>query len=179
MWLFDIFRKKRDDSYYYGSKKIISHHKFSTIEEIIDFLFQNQTELGVELYNKATDDEIKVFEQSKVHLPDDIKKFYKFCNGFYANDDMFRLIPLEEIVENAEDGYISNKNSFYIGEYMIYSGTWSININPNDKNDYTIFEDLTDERNVLTKSFVEFLEKYINGGVYEGLYVWIEENKTI
>jgi hypothetical protein len=176
MGLFDIFRRKRDDSYY-GEKKIISHHKFSTIEEIIEFMFQYQSELGTEFYDKATDVEIELFEQSKMHLPDDIKQFYKFCNGFYANEDMFRIIPLQEIIDNGEDDYLLNKNSFHIGEYMIYSDMWSIDINPNDRNDYTIYQN-TDKTIILTKSIVEFLEKYINGGVYEGLYGWAEVKKS-
>ncbi|PWK27938.1 SMI1/KNR4 family protein SUKH-1 [Arcicella aurantiaca] len=177
MGIFDIFRRKKDESYYHGEKEIISQHKFSTIEEIIEFMFQNQSELNIILYNKASDEEVELFEQSKIHLPDDIKQFYKFCNGFYSNEDMFRIIPLNEIIDNGDDEYLKNKTSFHIGEYMIYCDLWTIDINPNNKNDYIIYQNTGERIIILTKSFVEFLECYINRGVYEGLYNWAEIKK--
>ncbi len=140
-------------------------------------MFQHQSELRITLYDKATDGEIKLFEQSKMYLPDDIKQFYKFCNRFYSNEDMFRIIPLQEIIDNGEDEYLLNKTSFHIGEYMIYCDMWTIDINPNDRNDYTIYQKI-DKPIILTKSFAEFLEKFINGGVYEGLYSYAEVKKS-
>jgi len=50
---------------------------------------------------------------------------------------------------------------------------WTININPADKNDYSIYNKV---ENVvtLTKSFPEFLHTFLNSGVFDGLYEWRE-----
>ena len=56
---------------------------------------------------------------------------------------------------------------------MIYCDMWTITINPDD-NSYSIYNK-TDTTIILTNSFADFLDKFLTGGVFEGLYKWREE----
>lgn len=141
------------------------------ILEILSTIDNNKVELGITLYDKATDEEIANFEESKMNLPDDFKTFYKFCNGFYSEEDMFRIIPLSEILSNGRDSYLENENSFHFAEYMIYCDMWTISVDPNNKEKYSIYNK-TEDVVTLTSSFAEFLDKFLTGGVFEGLYDW-------
>lgn len=145
-----------------------------TITDIISFIRANMHVLGITLHDKATDLAIKNFEKRKTPLPDDLKTFYQFSNGFDSDEDLFRIIPLEEMAINAPDSSLNEDPDFHIAEYMIYSDMWTISINPNNPNDYIIYNKAEDYI-VLTNSFAEFLSKFLKGGVFEGLYDWRAE----
>jgi len=141
-----------------------------TIQDIIETIRKNKTQLGITLYEPAHDYDIENFEQElNIKLPDDIKAFYRFCNGFESEEDMFRIIPLEEILYN-KSKYITNE--FYIAEYMVYCDMWTVSVNDTD-NSYNI--------SILTNSFTEFLDRFIQGGVFEenGLYAWRDKINKI
>lgn len=147
-----------------------------TIEDLIAHFQENQEALGIMLNAEASDAEIEAFEKEmKVKLPEEVKTFYKFCNGFESEDFIFRIIPLEEIVKNAKDPdtYLDKPWDFHFAEYMIYSDMWTISIEY-DGNAYSIYNK-TDNVVVLTNSFSEFLHRFLTGGVFDGLYRWIEE----
>ena len=144
-----------------------------SIHDLLTFINENKNRLGFTLNKKASDAEIEQFEKNKIHLPDDLKTFYKFCNGFETNEYLFRLIPLNEIISNG----FKNKTSFDIAEYLIYSDVWTIDINQNNKNDYQIYNK-ADDIVILTNSFTEFLVRFINRGLFEGLCYWREEIKS-
>ncbi len=145
-----------------------------TIADIINTIKTNHEEFGITLYDEATDFDIAEFEKNKLVLPQDIKAFYKFSNGFYSKEDMFRIIPLDEVISNGCDNYIEGEYAFHIAEYMIYCDMWTLSINPKDKNVYTIYNK-TNELVILTNSFAEFLERFLSGGVFKGLYDWREQ----
>jgi len=70
-----------------------------SIHDIIQIIDENKVQLGITLYEPACDYNIENFEEElHIKLPDDIKTFYRFCNGFESEEDMFRIIPLEEIL---------------------------------------------------------------------------------
>jgi hypothetical protein len=145
-----------------------------SINDIIEKLKSNYKEFGITLYNPATLEIIAALENAKgIKLPDEIITFYKFCNGFESEEDMFRIIPLEEIIENIRDRetYMTNPKDFHFAEYMVYCDMWTLNINPQDKNDYKIYN-MTETVINLTSSFTDFLEVFLNKGVFEGLYDW-------
>jgi hypothetical protein len=147
-----------------------------SINEIVEKLKRNYKELGITLYNPATLEIIAALENAKgIKLPDEIKTFYKFCNGFESEEDMFRIIPIEEIIDNIKDRetYMTNPKDLHFAEYMIYCDMWTLNINPLDNNDYKIYN-MTETVVTLTTSFTEFLEVFLNKGVFEGLYNWRE-----
>jgi hypothetical protein len=130
---------------------------------------KNKAQLGITLYPPTSNKEIEDFENSiKIKLPEDIKTFYKFCNGFESNEDMFRIIPLEEILSSWED---YTGSDFYIAEYMVYCDIWIFSTIGD--NNYKI---CTHDKTILTDSFTEFLHRFIIGGVFEkaGLYDWAE-----
>jgi SMI1 / KNR4 family (SUKH-1) len=145
------------------------------IEDIISEIKANRQKLGITLYAPASLEEITAFENIKgLKLPDDIVTFYRFCNGFESDEHMFRIIPLDEIIENINDrhtSYISNPKDYHIAEYMIYIDMWSLHIDNNDKNNYRIYYKA---ETVLTNSFAEFLDTFLNEGV-AGLYTWGEK----
>lgn len=144
-----------------------------TVSDIILTLQTHHKAYGIALYPAATITEINYKERLlNIKLPDDLKTFYQFCNGFESAEDLFRIIPLEELSRNEEEAF------FYIAEYLIYSDTWNIEINPDDNNDYIILYDIGDSRVVsLTSTFAEFLSRFLAGGVFEkdGLYEWRKE----
>ncbi|HEU4553655.1 MAG TPA: SMI1/KNR4 family protein [Chitinophaga sp.] len=150
-----------------------------TITDIISKIAHNKAALGIMLYGSASTYDISSFEREMgITLPDDIKTFYNFCNGFESNEDLFRIIPLAEITEERNSNYLVRPGDFHIAEYMVYCDMWSITIAANDPNKYSIYNK-TDSVVTLTNSFSEFLDKFLAGGVYNGLYEWraqIENN---
>ena len=144
-----------------------------SIEEILELIVINHKQFGIKLNKGASESEITEFEKVKGLMPDDFKKLYKTFNGFYSKEDMFRIIPLNEILKNGNDLSLRNENDFYIAEYMIYSDEWTLSVNSQIRNNYIIYEG-TDTLN-LTDSLTEFLCVFIAGGVFDGLYKWREE----
>ena len=140
-----------------------------TIGEIISLIELNKAEYGITLYPPASPSALIEFENRlKIKLPDDIAEFYRFANGFESGEDMFRIIPLDEILRNA-DRY--DDNAFYIAEYMTYCDMWEIVIDPVNSR-YKIQD--SSSKTVLTNSFSDFLGHFLQGGVFEdnGLYDW-------
>jgi hypothetical protein len=126
------------------------------------------------LYSPASDKEIDDFENAlEINLPGDFKAFYKFCNGFESEEDLFRIIPLQEILSCCEE---YTTGTFYIAEYMVYCDIWMVAIEEGGK--YKISHDF-----ILTDSFTAFLHHFLIGGVFEkgGLYDWGKSthNKTL
>ncbi len=147
-----------------------------TIADVIERIKVDKDKLGITLFMPASLTEILNFEKiRKVRLPDDFVEFYSFSNGFESAEDIFRIIPLDEMIDNLKDRdtYIVEQNDFHFAEYMIYSDMWTININPADKNDYRVYNN-ADSVITLTNSFSEFLDTFLNGGVFDGLYTWRE-----
>lgn len=142
-----------------------------TIQEIIHLIQAEQEKFGITLYIKPTEAEIAAFENEVFSLPDDIKTFYRFCDGFESKEDMFRIIPLGEIME-----YGRKKGPYEccIAEYMIYCDFWTLSINPNKPNEYRILYGSLDNL-TMTNSFAEFLDRFLKGGVFDGLYEWKDQ----
>ncbi|WP_293309525.1 SMI1/KNR4 family protein [Pedobacter sp. UBA5917] len=145
-----------------------------TITDIIARIKANSDELGITLFAPASSKEIAHFENAMhVKLPDDYVEFYSFANGFESEENIFRIIPLDEIIDNSKEvnTYTVHPTDFHFAEYMIYCDSWAININPANKNDYSIYNKV---KNVitLTNSFAEFLDTFLNGDVFDGLYEW-------
>jgi hypothetical protein len=188
MNFFNIFRKKPhivathfdtnriDDisETFENSKEKILYNSETSLREVLKYINNNASKIGFQLNRPATDIEIKTFENQKVELPEDFKLLYRFSNGFETDFDLFRLIPLDEIIGNRFDKrYLLNETSFHFTEYMIYSDMWSVDINKNNKNNYKIYN-RTDNIVYLTNSLAEFLCVFINKGIYDGLYEWRE-----
>lgn len=147
-----------------------------TITDIIGKIRADKTKLGITLYAPASLSEIANFEKIRgVTLPDEITAFYNFSNGFESAEDMFRIIPLEEIISNMKDrdSYTEEPGDFHIAEYMIYCDMWTLHINLDDRNQYKIYNK-TESTITLTNSFSDFLNVFLNGGVYDGLHSWRE-----
>jgi hypothetical protein len=113
----------------------------------------------------------------KVHnitLPEDIKQFYRFSDGFEIAEDLFNLIPLNEIIESKSD---YKHQHLYIAEYMIYSDMWALEIDCKNYNDYWIYNiNQYNDKIVLTNSLSDFLKRFLDAGVFgpNGLYKWGE-----
>ncbi|QEM06032.1 SMI1/KNR4 family protein [Mucilaginibacter rubeus] len=147
---------------------------FESISDVINYLKSHLDETDITLYEGATDQQIAELENSAgVKLPNDVKQFYKFSNGFISDEDQFRIVPLNELLSHDR-----GQNILYIGEYLCYCDTWALIINP-ENNCYQINH--PDERGfVLTNSFSEFLSRFFIGGVFEqnGLYDWRDKIKS-
>lgn len=151
------------------NKPTLLYTAATTIDDVLCFIYKHQSALGITLYQEASEEVLLAFEKSKIRLPDDVKYFYGFCNGFESGEDMFRIIPLEEIMSAEPDQYLMNDTCFHFAEYLIYCDMWTVNINTVNNNDYEIYNE-ADSRVVLTNSFSEFLTVFLNGGVFDGLY---------
>jgi hypothetical protein len=143
------------------------------IDAIIHYIKSYVATMDMTLHEAASEELIQKMEQvCCISLPEDIKAFYKFTNGFEVDDDLFNIIPLEEVISNTK----RHKKDIYIAEYMTYSDMWGLAINPYT-NTYLIYNDNRyGERVILTDSFAEFLGRFFSGGVFEegGLYEWGE-----
>ncbi|TRX34090.1 SMI1/KNR4 family protein [Flavobacterium restrictum] len=176
---FNFFKSKKEHNNNFKSNenqeiRTKLHYELTettSINDVINFIDKNKAKLGFELNAKATENEIANFEKNKIHLPDDLKIFYSFSNGLETDEDLFRIIPLEEITKNGDDEYLINPTSFHIAEYLIYCEMWTIDIDLENRNNYRIYNK-SEEIVILTNSFAEFLVRFINGGIYDGLYKW-------
>jgi hypothetical protein len=154
----------------------------AVIEDIINRIKTDKGKLGITLYAPASSSDLIKFQEIRhVTLPDDIKTFYSFSNGFESAEDMFRIIPLDEIIDNMKDRdtYTERNGDFHIAEYMIYCDMWTLYVNSHGSNQYKIYHK-TENTIVLTNSFSEFLTVFLDNGVFDGLYSWREnlENET-
>jgi hypothetical protein len=130
------------------------------IVAIIERIIREQGPQGIELKVAGVHD-IQHFESvTGLKLPDEMRTFYSLYSELEGAPDIFRIIPLAEVIEKE----LFSENKFEFAEYLIYSDTWSVKINENDCNDYVI------NTTPPTQSFAEFLERYLDDGVYQGFY---------
>jgi|SRR6478735_3892502 len=137
--------------------------------------------LGIKLNPPASYREVESFEKVlERQLPQDLRAFYLSVNGFETDDDMFRVIPIHEVIE-----YKLHQRSARVNfaEYMIYCDTWNLSLDANSRDRYSIVNRDTDKDSdvVLTNSIYEFLERYlVNGGMREefGLISWNDRLKS-
>ena len=148
----------------------------TTLSIVLDFIKNNSKELGIYLTNGASEIDIAQFEKNITILPEDFKSLYKLSNGFETDEDIFRLIPLDEIISREKDSYLISNTSFHFTEYMIYSDMWTVDIDTENRNSYRIYNK-ADDTVFLTNSLAEFLITFINKGIYDGLYQWREDIK--
>lgn len=150
-----------------------------TIKDIISRLQQEKAALGVKLFNGASEEDINAFEHGTgMRLPEDFKVFYRFSNGFDHDEDMFRMLPLKDILEDFREKrnseYFAWQHDFHFAEYMIYCDIWTVSIKDPLQNNYTIYN-RGEQLMILTVNLAEFLTRLLNGGVYDGLYNWMDE----
>jgi hypothetical protein len=157
-------------------KDKITFNTNTSLIDVLTFIKDNTSFVGIQLNKPAKKSELDFFENCKVKLPQDFKKLYNFSNGFETDEDLFRLIPLNEIIDNGIDEYCISETSFHFTEYMIYSDMWTVEINPDDIENYKIYNK-TDNVVYLTNSLAEFLCVFINKGIYDGLYQWREDRQ--
>lgn len=144
-----------------------------TINDIIIRIKEHQQELGLTLYGSASDEKITYAESVlQLSLPEDIKTFYKFCNGLESDGDMFRIVPLEEMIDNEKNKSLL-PHQFYIAEYMDYCDMWTLDIHTS-ANTYSIINE-AEATVTLTNSFALFLERFLDKGIFEGLCDWRTE----
>jgi len=147
----------------------------STIEDLVSKVKSCQIDLEITLYEAASELDINRFETIKgIRLPRDIRDIYGFCNGFVSEFDWFRIIPLNEILENPPSNHLIGSNDFHIAEFMFYSDMWSVAISAHHSENYTIYRKADGGQLDLTNSIISFLDKYLSGGV-DSLYKWEED----
>ncbi len=152
-----------------------------SILDIISRIEKDQKELGITLYPKASENEILYFERKIGRkLPYDVRLFYSFANGFESDENMFRIIPLEEIIEHCRGVEILDDNDFQFAEYLVFCDYWILAIDTKDSGKYGIYNN-TDVIVKLTDSFSEFLNAFLEGGVFEvgGIYDLHEKNDPL
>ncbi|MGN7787717.1 SMI1/KNR4 family protein [Niabella sp. 22666] len=93
------------------------------IKDLIQSITEKHHSYGIDVNPPATTEMIRIFEQQMgFPLPADFVAFYTTCNGFGCTEDIFNIIPLQEI-RNASD---YGPNWFTFSEYMIYSDCWRL-----------------------------------------------------
>lgn len=130
------------------------------ISRVMERMLRNRITLQLTLQVGRCND-VDYFEaETSLKLPDEMRTFYSLYSELYGHEDMFRIIPLKEIVHDKQ----YTNNGFVFAEYMIFSDAWSVALNESDRNIYKITGDFPSD------SFADFLQRYPDGGVYEGLY---------
>lgn len=147
-----------------------------TMKEIISAIEIKHKADGITLYPPASNQEVQDFE-SRIgfELPADFREFYSICNGFECEEDIFRIIPLEEILEY---GWEHGNSWFHFAEYMTFCDMWSLRKKADGE--FEIFNEGEVEV-VLTSSLYEFLQRFLRGNVFDegGLYDWRDELKLM
>jgi hypothetical protein len=142
------------------------------IRELIASIAEKHRATGIDLNPPASADQIRNFERrTGFLLPADFSEFYLVCNGFSCNEDLFNMIPLEDVLDDKTN---FGKNWFYFSEYMVYSDMWALRLGTGGKHE--IVNDAYPGL-VLTSSLHEFLEHFLLGNVFDpgGLYEWQEK----
>lgn len=145
-----------------------------TMREVIAAIYQKHKDYGITLNPPATELEIRDFEKKLgFSLPADFKEFYSICNGLECTEDIFKMVSLQDALLHDQD---YGKNWFHFADYMIYCDMWSLR--RRDDGGYEIINRGETEL-VLTSSLLEFLERFLQGNVFEkgGLYEWHDELK--
>lgn len=95
----------------------------------------------------------------------DFKEFYALANGFETDDHIFRIIPIAEIIDYQSE---LPPNEIYFAEYMIYSATWNIVIDPDSGSYDIVNRNGTGNLITITNSIFEFIEKYLESdGIFK------------
>jgi hypothetical protein len=147
-----------------------------TIKELVAAIEQKHKSTGVQIHAPASIEQIREFERRVgFQLPLDFEDFYLTCNGFACNEDMFNMVPLEDIYERGD----YSTGGFDFAEYLIYSDTWVLRIL--EDAGYEIYNVMASKEVILTSSLQEFLMRFYTGGVFEkaGLYDWAEEDRSL
>lgn len=142
------------------------------IEQLVKLIKQKHHHSGIEINPPATFSDIIEFEnQIGFSLPPDFREFYLTCNGFGCDEDIFNIIPLQEIIESQQN---FGNNWFYFSEYMIYSDMWGLRYTTTGQ--FEIFNDSYPDK-ILTSSLNEFLQRFLTGNIFDagGLYEWHNE----
>lgn len=130
---------------------------------------------GLTLYPGASDELIAGCERAYgITFPEDFKIFYRFTDGLETHQFIFRLIPLQEMIDNR---IVEKYKELDIAEYLIYSDMWELEINPDDCNDYKISIWSDGNQLVLTNSLAEFVDRLLTGDLSDedGLFQWQQE----
>jgi hypothetical protein len=142
------------------------------VKDLVDLIVDKHRHDGIDVNTPATLSDIADFErQIGFSLPTDFREFYLTCNGFSCNEDIFNMIPLQDIRQYEQD---YGNNWFYFSEYMIYSDMWGLRRTSTGQ--FEIFNGSYPDKN-MTSSLTEFLQRFLIGNVFEtgGLYEWHDE----
>lgn len=142
------------------------------MNQIVDLIKQKHQDNGIDINPPVTLSDIIEFEgQIGFSLPTDFREYYLTCNGFGCNEDIFNMVPLQDIRQYQQD---FGGNWFYFSEYMIYSDMCGLRLSSTGQ--YEIFNGSYPDK-TLTTSLSEFLNRFLKGNVFEtgGLYEWHEE----
>lgn len=108
-------------------------------------------------------------------LSEDFKTLYRFTNGFKSAEELFRIVSLEEIIDNHRFRNRLPGKRFYFAEYLWYCDMWSVEMLESKPLSYSIFCSTGNKENtVLTHSLAEFLNCFLANGVFgeKGLCDW-------
>jgi hypothetical protein len=142
------------------------------MKSLVELIVAKHRNGGIDVYAPATLSDVADFErQIGFCLPTDFREFYLTCNGFGCNEDIFNMIPLQDIMQYRQN---YGDNWFYFSEYMIYSDMWGLR--RTETGQFEIFNGSYPNEN-MTSSLTEFLQRFLKGNVFEagGLYAWQEE----
>ena len=157
-----------------------------SINDVIQKIAEHQNKFAIKLNPPASASVVSEFEKIfELTLPADLLDFYRFSNGFETSDLLFRIIPLEDIVQEVLQCNNGLKGrEFTFAEYMIYSDAWKIRLKHDGINGYEITNDNHKSAYavVLTNSLFEFITRYLDGsGVFgeRGLNEWFEQQQGL
>jgi hypothetical protein len=143
------------------------------ITELFYKIIEKHKEQGIQLYGSSSIQDIRTFT-TKVgfSLPNEFVELYMLSNGFECDEDIFRIVPLEEILMLKD----YSKTTFGFAEYLTRCDIWKVSFYQ-DKS-YLI----KDTRGAELSSLNEFLSVFLKGNIFEdgGLYdeKYLRKQKT-
>lgn len=154
-------------------KKRINKAEFSTPDDFFREVRRILAEDRAELKEGATEEVIRIFEEKwEVKLSNELTSYFKIVNGVDNAEWISSIIPLmnlEPVSEycwfKGDEGYKSAKyhHIFILGNIMIDSHQWAIELNPTGEPERIIEMDL---ETTLATSISEFLELFVNETPY-------------
>jgi len=110
----------------------------------------------------------EVEKKLNIVLPPELVEFYTYSNGLQGDDFIFNIIPLEDVVKETDE--IGQYLVF--AEYLIYSETCALEIDPHDPTKYRFFytwrtnSEGEIERNYFADSIFDFITLYSKKGTF-------------
>ena len=143
--------------------------------QLLDLINRSNGEVRLTKRRGLSIENIREIEKKLgIELPEELLQFYSISNGIQGDHWLFNIIPFDEVTKD-----IDHEGEYIVfAEYMIYSETCGLEIDPSNKNNYKIFNDRSASsqkiirRKYVANSILDFIKLYLQEGTFG---IWTDD----